>query len=405
MRQLRKHVEAEFEQLERVLKEFPQNRLYTDLSTLELAGVSTLLHNFYNGTENILKYVVQDRGLIVPTGPSWHRDLVNLAVSVGLIASSTADALRPYLAFRHFFVHAYAMDLQAERLGPLSENVQEVFDIFKRDIEKLTMKNDAYPELTDLNIRLQELESQGYTVFPEYLDRDTTAAIRAHIDSLVGPIVSADHRAARRDLRHPIPGEIMARLVNNPATLELAATLIGSRELRMREQVFIRSDPSPPPYQAPQWHIDAAFCRAEFEAKPRQVYYQMLHCCSTVSAGGAAFMIVPGSHKLSLAAIDKVERTEGRGPIQNHTALVPDANDDDGIEICANDGDLIVFNPLCYHASSPNRTSRPRYVYFTSFYHPSAARLIELVRRTKYRDDFPDSLRQALPPELQSLLD
>ncbi len=404
MRQLRKHVEAEFEQIERVLTEFPQNRLYTDLSTLELAGVSTLLHNFYNGIENILKHVVQDRGLTVPDGPSWHRDLVNLAVSSGLIASSTADALKPYLAFRHFFVHAYAMDLQAERLGPLSENVQEVFDIFKRDMEKLTMENDAYPELADLNIRLQELESQGYTVFPEYLDRDTTAAIRAHIDSLVGPIVPGDH-TARRDLRHPIPGAIMARLVNNPATLELAATLIGSRDLRLREQVFIRSDPSPPPYQAPQWHIDAAFCREEFEARPRQVYYQMLHCCSTVSTGGAAFMIVPGSHKLSLEASGKAEQAEGRGPIQNHTASVPDANDDDGIEICANDGDLIVFNPLCYHASSPNRTDRPRYVYFTSFYHPSAARLIELVRRTKYRDNFPDSLRQGLPPELQSLLD
>ena len=93
------------------------------------------------------------------------------------------------------------------------------------------MENNAYPELTDLSIRLQELENQGYTVFPEYLDRDTTAAIRAHIDSLVGPVVSGDHTAARRDLRHPIPGAIMPRLVNNPATLELAATLIGSHDL------------------------------------------------------------------------------------------------------------------------------------------------------------------------------
>ena len=267
------------------------------------------------------------------------------------------------------------------------------------------MENDAYLELTDLSTRLQELERQGYTVFPEHLDRATTAAIRAHIDSLVGPIVSADHNTARHGLRHPIPGEIMPRLVNNPATLELAATLIGSRDLRMREQVFIRSDPSPPPYQAPQWHIDAAFCREEFAARPRQVYYQMLHYCSTVSAGGAAFMIVPGSHKLSLEASDKAEREQGRQPIHNHTASVPEANDDDGIEICANDGDLIVFNPLCYHSSSPNRTDRPRYVYFTSFYHPSAARLVELVRRTKYRDNFPDSLRQGLPAELQSLLD
>ena len=49
------------------------------------------------------------------------------------------------------------------------------------------MESDAYPELTDLSTRLQELEIQGYTVFPEYLDRVTTAAVRAHIDSLVGP--------------------------------------------------------------------------------------------------------------------------------------------------------------------------------------------------------------------------
>lgn len=158
------------------------------------------------------------------------------------------------------------------------------------------MAHKTYPELANLSTRLQELETQGYTVFPDYLDRDTTAAVRAHIDDLVGPIASGDHNAARHVLRHPIQGAIMSRLVNNPATLELAATLIGSHELRMRE-------------------------------------------------------------------------------------------------------------PLCYHASSTNRTDRPRYVYFTSFYHPSAARLIELIHRTKYRDNFPDSLRQGLPLELQSLLD
>ena len=45
------------------------------------------------------------------------------------------------------------------------------------------------------------------------------------------------------------------------------------------------------------------------------------------------------------------------------------------------------------------------YVFFTSFYHPSASRLVELVRRTGYRDHFPDSLRTALAPELQALLE
>ncbi len=260
-------------------------------------------------------------------------------------------------------------------------------------------------DLTPLDTRLEELESQGYTVFPEYLDRATTAEIRAHTNSLAGPTVSTDQVAARHGLRHPIPGEIMPRLASNPTTLKLAAILIGSRDLRLREQVLVRTDPSPPPYQPLTWHIDAAFCREEFETTPRQVYYQMLHCCSTVSPGGAAFIIVPGSHRLSLKASDDAEAEGKRKPIQRQTAPITGVNDEDGIEICANDGDLIVFNPLCYHAASPNRTEQPRYVYFTSFYHPSAARLVELVHRTRYRDNFPDSLRQGLAPELRALLE
>ena len=73
------------------------------------------------------------------------------------------------------------------------------------------MGNDAYPELADLNIRLQELEHQGYTVFPEYLDRDTTAAIRAHIDSLVGP-----HCARRSHRRQTRPAASHSRGDHGP---------------------------------------------------------------------------------------------------------------------------------------------------------------------------------------------
>jgi hypothetical protein len=136
MTPLRARVDAEFEQIERVLETFPQDQPYPDLSTLELAGLSTLLHNFYNGIENVLKQVVQGQGLRLPDGPSWHRDLVNLAVANNVISPSTSEALKPYLAFRHFFVHAYAVDLEVERLEPLGKNVEGVFAGFRRDIEE-----------------------------------------------------------------------------------------------------------------------------------------------------------------------------------------------------------------------------------------------------------------------------
>jgi uncharacterized protein YutE (UPF0331/DUF86 family) len=136
MAQLRELVEAELENIERTVAGLPDSSLLSSLSPLELAGVAALIHNFYNGAENILKQIVISRGKEPTCGPSWHRDLVNIAASDGIISQSTGKELRRYLAFRHFFSHGYSFDLDQERVIPLVKDIGGVLVSFRSEITK-----------------------------------------------------------------------------------------------------------------------------------------------------------------------------------------------------------------------------------------------------------------------------
>lgn len=137
MADARERVAAEFENIDNVLKEMPGADSIGGLSSLELAGVAAVLHSLYNGIENILKQLVELKGIAVPDGPSWHRELLTSCVSRGMIREATAEGLKEYLGFRHFFSHGYSFDIDKERIEPLVEHIEEVYKDFVADVNKV----------------------------------------------------------------------------------------------------------------------------------------------------------------------------------------------------------------------------------------------------------------------------
>jgi len=252
--------------------------------------------------------------------------------------------------------------------------------------------------------QLEQLERDGYTVFPNFLDRVTTAKIRAHMDSLLPPISPKDGDAHRvHTLRHPIPGAIMAEILDNPRLLELAQQILHSQDLRLLEQVLIRTDGQNESPGVHGWHLDMTFLPEHYNSRPRQTYFHMVHALSTIPEDGGATNIIPGSHikayaKAQELGLDKLSE------LKNDPIRVAELDLNDAIEVRANEGDLFVFNPMCLHSASPNLSDQPRYVYFASFMDKSAEHLKDYFKSVNYQRAFPDSLRDNLRADLQPLL-
>jgi hypothetical protein len=125
---------AEFEAIENIIAELPAMSC-SELSTLELAGTAALIHNFYNGIENVLKQLNNKRGYDLPSGQAWHQELLLQAVEHNLISSNVFAELKQYLAFRHFFSHAYALELYPNKIEHLAKDINKVFDMFRKEVE------------------------------------------------------------------------------------------------------------------------------------------------------------------------------------------------------------------------------------------------------------------------------
>jgi hypothetical protein len=60
MAEIKDRILAELENIDKVIIELSNCGKLSEMSTIEISGVGALLHNFYNGIENVVKQVFID---------------------------------------------------------------------------------------------------------------------------------------------------------------------------------------------------------------------------------------------------------------------------------------------------------------------------------------------------------
>lgn len=104
------------------------------------------VHGWYTGLEALLERVARQLDGEVPVGERWHQTLLSQAMvdlpglRPALLPRALEGDLRALLGFRHFFRHAYGLNLDPERLkldverllriAPTVSNALDAFDAF-----------------------------------------------------------------------------------------------------------------------------------------------------------------------------------------------------------------------------------------------------------------------------------
>lgn len=98
-----------------------------------LDAVALNLHSFYTGIERILESIAQVSDEYLPSGRSWHRELLlQLASEIpgirpSVLSNSLLKALDQYRGFRHVVRNIYTFRLEATQISPLMDQLPTTY--------------------------------------------------------------------------------------------------------------------------------------------------------------------------------------------------------------------------------------------------------------------------------------
>jgi len=259
---------------------------------------------------------------------------------------------------------------------------------------------------------VREVEDIGFSLLKGGLAPEECAEIIEFMDRTIAAGHVKDPGRGSSEFHHrichPIEDPICARLAAHPRLRSVATECLRAENLRMRQQMFLLTQPcgKPGPAKADGWHVDTLFLPEEWDDAPRKAFLQVFCYATTVRAGGAATLVVPYSHHRTLAAAGRAapateaERWQVAGSIVERSGV--DLRE--AIEVTCDAGDIVFFSPMLLHSGSNCVTDEPRYAFHCSYHDASATRIRNLPAPVFY-DTFPASMEAAVPADIRPLLE
>ena len=147
---LKADIEDELEKIDMIVAEFNIRKAIVDRDAEEVpfydrGAIGYMVHNFYNGCENIFKSIAKffENDL----GPqSWHKDLLKrMKIEIPGFRPRVIDdhlyiLLDDFRSFRHKFRHLYAFELDWERERIIARKMDKTVKLIKQQINKFLKK-------------------------------------------------------------------------------------------------------------------------------------------------------------------------------------------------------------------------------------------------------------------------
>ncbi len=137
---LRSALEAQRQEIERIYAKIEQRRGKADPAYLE--SLAYQLHNLYSAFEDLFKIIADTFENRVEERARYHRELLRRmkipleGIRPALLSEESYTLLDSLRAFRHFFRHAYGVELDPKKIRIVLEDALELRRLYSKELER-----------------------------------------------------------------------------------------------------------------------------------------------------------------------------------------------------------------------------------------------------------------------------